>query len=161
MAYPLPLNNAGPADAQDVDFASVAQELETRHAAVIQALGVMKSVTDGEVPDRHIFASARWKLSNASLARRSLCRHIYDCLSSRLDEREAATVARLRNADQEMMARSMRHVGKWCAEAIEANWAEYCAASRDLRAAMHQSLSEEKRTLNPLLHRLSRRSSCP
>lgn len=153
------LESAGPADAEEINFASFAQELELRHAAVIEALATMKLATESERPDRETFANARWKLSNASLMRRTLCRRIYACFPGLLNERESATIERLRSADQELMARSMRHVSKWNAAAIEANWAEYCTASRDLRAAMRQSISEEKFALCPLLHRLSRRPS--
>lgn len=136
--------------------ASFTEELESRHAVLIQALGVMKSATEADLPDREAYANARWRLSNASMARRTLCGRIYAHLQSNVTERDAATITRLQGADRQLLARSVQHVSEWSSHAIEAKWAEYCAASLSLRAAMRRCLSDEKLALYPLLHRLAR-----
>lgn len=113
-------------------------------------MAVMDSVTRELVADR-LYASARWRLSQASLKRRTLWVRIFEHLVPRAGPRDAADLQSLQTANVEMLRYSAAHVGKWTIDTIEADWPGYCEASRAIRWKMKAGMGAEKRVLHPLL----------
>ena len=97
--------------------------------------------------------AGRWKISQASLARRTLSARICDYFLTRCTLAESQDLQALREADRAMLRKSAAHVVDWTATAILADWARYCAASRAIRAEMLKLIAREQAVLCPLLER--------
>lgn len=132
-------------------------QLSGAHDHLLQEIENFGQVARGSFPDSSQFAAARWKLSQASLRRRSLSARIIEFLSARLEGEDLANLAAFQAADQKMMQRSARHVGRWSIQTISKDWYVYCAASRDIRMLMKAHVQLEQQMLYPMLEQLSLR----
>jgi hypothetical protein len=138
-------------------FAELLRELREAHHALVYALREMEAVTSNPAAaDRLRCSGARWRLSNASLSRRVLWQRIHRSLSSCVLGADMRTLAELQETDLALLRASAQHVRTWTAAALDERWAEYCAASRDIRWKMKAAMSAEQRMLYPLLERCSR-----
>jgi hypothetical protein len=126
-------------------------EYEKNHADLLNAMAVMASAADAPVADRHLYSNARWRLSQASLKRRMLWGRIYRHLAPRAGPHDAAALDRIQATDVALQQQSAAHVGKWTTDAIEADWAGYCDASRTIRWKMNAHMDAERRVVYPLL----------
>lgn len=145
-----------PRFAQANVFATLLDELQDAHDALVRALEEIEAVTREPAANRERFSSARWRLSNASLARRVLWQRIRRSMADCALGADARTLAELHETDRALLRDSAEHVRTWTAAAIEARWDGYCAASRDIRWKMQAAISAERRLLYPLLERFSR-----
>lgn len=131
--------------------------LRDAHAGLRVEIGNMDSITQGRTADSLAYASARWKISQASLKRRRLAAAARQFLLAAGTDADGTQLSTLENAEQQMMRRSREHVGKWTIARIDLDWAGYCAASRLIRWHMDAHLLLERKTLFPLIERAARR----
>ncbi len=136
---------------------SLLAELKGAHRALLSEMANMESVTSKADMDQMRCVAARWKISQASLSRRTLAARICDYFLVRSPPAETAALRALRDDDQALLRRSASYVAAWSNSGIAADWAGYCAASRDIRVAMHDQIGREQRVLFPLLERLASR----
>ena len=130
-------------------------ELRNAHQNLLAAMDAMNCVTREPQPDRARYASARWRISQASLARRTLWGTIFRHLLPSVSSQEAADLEHLQTADHEMLRHSANHIAIWVLARIEADWEGYCEASRAIRWKMKSCLGAEQHILYPMLERNS------
>lgn len=132
-------------------------QLSGAHDQLIAEMENLERLTAGPRVDNDTISTGRWRISQASLRRRTLASRIFDFLGERLDGDELVRLRNVQSADQDMMRRSARHVGNWTIRTIGEDWQAYCRASRDIRAHMKSHVEFERATLYPLLERLAER----
>lgn len=130
---------------------SLLTEAQLAHDAVLQEIANFNQVTFGPMPDHASLATARWRLSSASLQRGILSARIIQFLGGRADTAASQAICAFRSADDQMLHRSARHVRDWTVRSIAKDWAGYCNASREIRAHMANHLSLERELIFPLL----------
>jgi hypothetical protein len=128
-------------------------QLRGAHHALLMEIANMESLTLERRLDTGRCMAGRWKISQASLARRMLSARICDYFLARCSLPDTDHLLDLRSADRELVGRSANHVATWSAQAISGDWRGYCAASRDIRARMNEHIVREQRALYPLLER--------
>lgn len=126
-------------------------ELRDAHKKLLQAMANLDELTRGPLPSKALIIDARWNISRASLARRTLWRGIYAHLSGRVSKEDEMDLCRLRDGDLDLLRSSAAHVSKWQIEAVVQNWAAYCEASKAIRWKMMAAMGAETRLLYPLL----------
>ena len=132
---------------------SLLVELREAHEVLIAAMNEMDRLTRQSEADPSCFANARWRISQASLARRTLWGVIFRHLLPRANPDEVVGLERLATADPEMLRHSANHISMWVLSKIEADWKGYCEASMAIRWRMKACLGAERRILYPLLER--------
>lgn len=132
-------------------------QLSSAHDRLMAEMDNLNSVTRGPQPSLDVITTGRWRISQASLRRRTLASQIFDFLADRLDQEDIALLKSIQSADQEMMRRSVRHVASWTSAAISADWKGYCDASLEIRSYMKAHIQFEKQALYPLLEHLAER----
>ena len=130
-------------------------QLASAHDQLADEIENLDRLTNGNEPDPGEITSGRWRISQASLKRRSLACRIFDFLAERLDGADLATLKTAQAADQQMMRRSADHVGNWTIRKICSDWQGYCAASRQIRNHMKAHIQMERQSLYSLLERLA------
>jgi hypothetical protein len=130
------------------------RELQEKHERLFAAIATLETLTRQSEADWPTFCEARWRTSEASLARRTLAGRIIDHLLSSAEERECVALKALKSlkaSDQDMLQFSARHVRRWPLSAIQNDWKAYCRDSRLVRARMVKFLREEEQILFPML----------
>lgn len=94
---------------------------------------------------------ARWNISRASLARRTLWNRIHAYLLVRATGAAAVDLRKLQEGDMLLLRSSTAHVSRWTIFAVMREWAAYCEASRAIRWKMKAAIAAEQRVLYPLL----------
>lgn len=130
-------------------------QLSSAHDQLALEIENLDRITHGAALDRREVSTGRWRISQASLKRRSLACRTFNFLAERLAGVDLATLKAAQSADQEMMRRSASHVGNWALKTIFNDWQGYCAASRQIRAHMKAHIEMERQTLYPMLERLA------
>jgi hypothetical protein len=138
---------------EPLDPRQVLSDLKRFHIELIEALEAMEVATQAATPDKSGYSHARWKLGTASRNRRSLVGKICQQLIPSAAPADAAILKELHSDDVKMLHESAAHVGVWTLEMIETRWAEYCQASREIRAKMIERIDMERRRLFPILER--------
>ena len=131
-------------------------ELEKAHQRLSECMAEMDQVTREALPDRFRFTRARFRISSASLARRQLLGVICARLMPHVPEADAERLQALQRSDRDLMRQSAKHVATWTLDTVNADWASYCMASRELRRHMRDALDLERRVLTSLLQRYAR-----
>jgi hypothetical protein len=142
-----------PQAAPHVSGPALLAELTAAHAALLERIAELGAITSHAAPARLEYSAARMRLSQASIERRSVLNRALRHLGERADDAAALVLARVREADGELIAHSVAHLAKWTAESISANWAGYCDASREMRDHMARTVRAEAELLKPLLAR--------
>ena len=135
----------------DTDFRRLHDDLKNAHLDVRKCLEEMETITSKSELNRVELASARFRISKASLTRRTVASACLSALSGCQMESAKTVVESLRRLDLHMRARSATHVAHWTADRIEGDWWGYCRASRELRCEMGKQLITEATMLLPLL----------
>lgn len=130
-------------------------QLSSAHDQLALEIENLDRITRCEMPDQQELTGGRWRISQASLKRRSLACRTFDFLAGRLDGADLATLKSAQASDQEMMRRSAAHVGNWTMKTIASEWQGYCEASRQIRMHMKAHIEFERRALYPLLERFA------
>lgn len=138
---------------EQVSGPAVLAELLAAHSTLLERIAELGAITGQEAPTSLEYTSARMRLSQASIDRRSVLNRALRHLGHGADDRAAQAVARVREADGELIAHSVMHLGKWTSAAIAADWAGYCEASREMRDHMARTVHSEAELLRPLLSR--------
>ena len=81
---------------------------------------------------------------------------LYPLLMASADPHIAATACAFSEEMGGLAAAYREHCQSWSADAIAADWAGYCSASRDLIGALNHRITRENRDLYPLLESLDR-----
>jgi hypothetical protein len=123
------------------------------HSRLLEAMDALDEITRRPAADRPLYTSARWRISAASLSRRTLWKEIYGHLQPLVDAHGAETLEELNTADLDLLHHSAIHVARWTSDAVEREWPAYCSSSRLIRARMMAAITGEKRFLYPLLAR--------
>lgn len=127
------------------------RELRDAHAKLLKAMADLDTLTRGPVPPKDRVIDARWSISRASLARRTLWHSIYRHLTLRASEQEGKELQRLHESDMTLLRSSSEHVAKWSITAVMHDWQEYCVASNAIRWKMKAAIGSEQRVLYPIL----------
>jgi hypothetical protein len=130
-------------------------ELRAAHCEVLECIAEMERITNGSMPDVTRYTAARFRISKASLERRSLWQGARRHLESKATPTDCKQLERLAAIDLELGSHSADHVRRWTRDAIEGDWAGYREASRKIRHRMRDCIEAEKRILYPLLARYS------
>lgn len=131
-------------------------ELQKAHRELLEQIANMEAVTGEPSYDCEKLANARWKISQASLARRTLAARICDYLMPRCDASQIAAIRSLQEADRNLLRTSAAHVGLWRTNLTEQDWRGYCRASRDVRRRMRAHIMLEQRILYGILEHATR-----
>ena len=140
---------------------SMLSQLRSAHRTLVAQIANMESVTVGTRHDPAVCMAGRWKISQASLARRVLSARICDYLLARRGPPDTDRLLALRQADRELLGRSAGHIAKWSPDAIGADWRGYCVASCEIRVRMREQIVQEERVLYPLLGRPAESMAMP
>jgi hypothetical protein len=116
----------------------------------------MEALTRETEPDRLRYSHLRWKLSQASLSRRTLCAKICSHLGPTASNEEIDILKTVQEADRDLARASAMHIGRWSADSIQTSWSAYCQASGEIRWKMRAYLGLEQRLLFPILERAAR-----
>ena len=111
----------------------------------------MERATSTAECDRSGFGHARFRISQASFARRMILAKACAYLAGIATGAHRATVEAVRLHDLECAARSTEHVRNWPPGRIADDWRGYCEASRAIRMMMRQAMRAEQQALLPLL----------
>lgn len=132
-------------------------DLRQVHRDLLACILHLETMACQVTPERSALTNARWKLGQASLARRLLATRICDYLDKRCDPGTALHLQELRQADRDMLKLSAAHLGKWSADSIYEDWEGYCHEGRAIRRRAHDHVALEQRLLYPLLEQVVRR----
>jgi hypothetical protein len=125
-------------------------DLVATHSVLLERIKELGEVAEHAQPSRLECTSARLRLSQASIDRRSALNKALRLLEERSDPASAAAAAKVRAADGELIAHSVAHLAKWTTEAVAADWRGYCEASRSMREHMAGTVTAEAELLKPL-----------
>lgn len=126
-------------------------ELQSVHATLRERIAALGAIADDAQPSKMEYTSARLRLSQASIDRRSALNRTLRFLEERKTPAALAAVARVRAADGELIAHSVAHLAAWTTEAVAADWPGYREASRSMRDHMTRTIEAEAATLYSIL----------
>jgi hypothetical protein len=140
-------------------FGGLLTELRGAHYQLRIEIAHLDAATCEQHPDAARVATARWRLSQASLQRRRISKMIRDALLPVAAEEVNASLQLLQEADHNLQRKSREHVVAWTSERdrFQRDWLGYCEASRLMRRHMDDYLELEQRILYPLIERTERR----
>jgi len=125
-------------------------DLLAAHATLLERIKELESIAEHVEPSRLECMSARLRLSQASIDRRTALNRLLHCLGAKPDASASPVLAKVRAADGELIAHSVKHLAKWTAEAVTSDWRGYCEASREMREHMATTVVAEAELLRPL-----------
>lgn len=131
----------------DSASAALLMQLERAHDALLKAMSDLDKLTRGPLPAKAAVIDARWNISRASLARRTLWNRIHAHLFARACQELAFDLDQLQEGDRVLLRASTEHVGKWRIETVMQDWPTYCEASKAIRWKMKAAIGAEKRVL--------------
>lgn len=126
-------------------------DLEQAFHKLDECIREMDDVTAAPRPDMARLATARFRLSQASNARRLLVREACARLHCAAPEHRRAAIRKLQSETASYFQASTDHIRNWPPAEVERNWAAYREASRMIRVRMRMVMRAERRLLLPLL----------
>lgn len=126
-------------------------ELEAVHAEMASRIAALGEVADSPQPSKMEYTSARLRLSQTSIDRRSAVNRILRFLEQRGQPGDAEAVAKVRAANSELNAHSVAHLAKWPTESVATDWLGYREASRSMREHMQRTAETEAGVLRSVL----------
>jgi hypothetical protein len=126
-------------------------ELEAIHAEIRQRIIALGTVTENPQPSKMEYTSARLRLSQTSIDRRSAVNKILRFLEQRGQPGDAEAVAKIRDANGELNAHSVAHLAKWPTDSVADDWLGYREASRSMREHMLRVVDVEAGVLSAVL----------
>ena len=127
--------------------------LRAAHCEVLKCIAELARVTGEPGPDVSRYTAARFRISRASLERRSLWQRARRHLQSKITAADAEKIRFLASIDSDLGRCTTDHVGRWTLAAIQRDWPGYRDASRHMRQRMSECIKAEKQILYPLLAR--------
>lgn len=131
--------------------AALLAELDAAHAEMATRIAALGAVADSPQPSKMEYTSARLRLSQTSIDRRSAVNRIIRFLEQRAQPGDAEAVARVRAANTELNAHSVAHLAKWPTESVADDWLGYREASRAMREHMLRTAEAEAGILRAVL----------
>jgi hypothetical protein len=131
--------------------AALLAELEVIHVEMSKRIAALGKVAENPQPSKMEYTSARLRLSQTSIDRRSAVNTILRFLEQRGQPGDAEAIAKIRAANTELNAHSVAHLAKWPTEAVAADWLGYRAASRTMREHMLHTAETEAAVLRAVL----------
>ena len=131
-------------------------ELEAAFRTLDRCIAQMDAVTASPQPDMARLATARFKLSQASNARRVLVQEACRQLLAEADAHRVAAIRALQRETTGYFRASTDHIRAWPPAAIVSDWPSYQDSSRAIRVKMKNGMRAEQQLLLPLL-----RGACP
>jgi hypothetical protein len=128
-------------------------DLQKTHARLIASLADLARITGRPSADKVEYAAVRFRVSEASLARRIVCRAVCDHLEPLVSHFDQQSLSRLRTLDAELARLGSQHVNRWTTDRISLEWESYCRASTEMRRALLKQVELERTLLQPLLHK--------
>lgn len=125
--------------------------LESAHKRLTDCICQMETATSAREPDLAALTHARYRISQASYAKRQLATKACAHLLQHVGKREAGIVQSLQRDNAEYLRRSTEHVRRWPPAALEQDWPGYRAASREIRTRLKEVMRTEQRLLVPML----------
>ena len=134
-----------------ISAAALLAELEAVHHEMTQRIADLGAVADSPQPSKMEYTSARLRLSQTSIDRRSAVNRILRFLEQRGQPGDAEAVAKVRAANTELNAHSVAHLAKWPTESVATDWLGYREASRSMREHMLKTAEDEAGILRNVL----------
>ena len=131
--------------------ATLLAELEAVHSEMASRIAALGEVADNPQPSKMEYTSARLRLSQTSIDRRSAVNKILRFLEQRGEPGDHEAVAKVRAANTELNAHSVAHLAKWPTESVAADWLGYREASRSMREHMLRTAETEAGVLRAVL----------
>jgi len=131
--------------------AALLAELEAVHSEMASRIAALGEVADSPQPSKMEYTSARLRLSQASIDRRSAVNKILRFLEQRGEPGDHEAVAKVRAANTELNAHSVAHLAKWPTASVADDWLGYREASRSMREHMLRTAETEAQTLRNVL----------
>lgn len=147
----MALNSRGHDPVVDKHSSRLLTDLQDAHGTLYQVMAELGNLTHGPLPIKGDVVDARWKISRASLTRRSLWSRILSHLSTSAFSAHELDVRSLQETDMALLRLSSAHVARWSIDAVMTDWRGYGRASRDMREKMATAIQGEIRLLYPLL----------
>lgn len=132
---------------------SMLADLQKAHLRLLGAVQTLTKITGRASGDKVEYSTARFRLSEASLARRITFRTACQYLQLAACPADQQTIGRLRRADSELAQQASKHVNRWTMDRVDSDWPAYCLASKEIRRALLQQIQVERAMLYPLLHK--------
>lgn len=132
-------------------------DLQSAHRALLGEVANMDLLTREPTLDPLRFTAGRWKISQASLRRRTLSSRIREYFRARGTAADIRDLIELEKADQTLLRASASHISIWSLNAIRGDWPGYCQYSRQIRHQMDRFITLEQRELYPLLEKAANR----
>lgn len=127
--------------------------LQSAYKHLDDCIAHIELATATPVPNMALVANVRYRIGQASYARRQLVHKACDHLLDRVSLVDAETLRSLKRADAAYVRISTEHIRCWPRARVEQEWAGYREASRRIRAEMKQAIRNEQLRLFPLLVR--------
>lgn len=132
-------------------------EIRHAHRNLIAQIEAMDAMTAGDLADPVLFASGRWRLSQASLGRRLLAARVCDYFLPRLGPDKRASLVQLIAADQALLKDSSAHLCRWTTEHVRGDWTGFRTASCVMWRKTYAHIASEQRVLYPMLEQAAAR----
>lgn len=127
--------------------------LQSAHRHCEDCLNEIERATAKPERDAAAFTAARFRISHASLAKRTIIAKACEHLLELVEGQDADNVQAVQQLQLDCTRVSSEHVRRWPPATIATDWRGYCDASRDVRTMMRHANRVEQRTLYPLLAR--------
>src|SRR6185369_1061774 len=95
------------------------------------------------------------KLAGLRLTRGPLVVRVHDLLSGNVGEREDRLLAELRESHLRLLKAATAHTARWSLAAIEEDWEEYRAQTRNLMRSWITKANREQRLIIPLVQMIA------
>lgn len=128
-------------------------DMQKTHLRLIASIADLTRITARPQADKVEYAAIRFRVSEASLARRIVCRAACDHLEPLVSHFDQQSLARLRTLDADLARLGSQHVNRWTTDRISLEWEGYCRASTEVRRALLKQVELERTLLQPLLHK--------
>jgi len=139
---------------------AILADLQNAHIRLITAIKDLAKITGRPCSDKVEYSTVRFRVSEASLARRITFRAACDYLLPIASPADQQTISCLRSADADLAKHASQHVQRWTTATVDLDWDGYCVSAREMRSALLKQIELERSMLYPLLHKhgASRRS---
>jgi hypothetical protein len=127
-------------------------DLQNAHIRLTASIKDLAKLTGQPSSDKVQYSAVRFRVSEASLARRITFRAACDYLLQVAAPADQQTISRLRSADADLAKHASKHVQQWTTANIDRDWAGYCVCSVEMRSALLKQIELERSMLYPLLH---------
>lgn len=103
--------------------------------------------------DRARLTTIRLKIAQLRLARGALVSKVSAQLADKASSAELAQLKRMRESHDQMLRAAAAHTAKWTLDAVDANWAQYKAATRQIAQLWTEKMKTDQEFICSLLRR--------